>query len=104
MAAYSGASANLSPADFYASYYTIEDTCKDATAAKFPDGRYVVGVSIKPGDYVATPPVGGCYWERLDSSGETIDNDFTNGARVAVTIEKDDYTFNSTGCGTWVKQ
>ncbi|WBC08379.1 hypothetical protein [Micromonospora sp. WMMA1947] len=67
----------------------------------FEDGTYRVGKEIKPGTYVTTD-VDGCYWERQDRSGNTIDNYFTNGARrVQVTIRSSDYAFHSESCGKW---
>jgi hypothetical protein len=67
----------------------------------FGDGTYRVGEQVKPGTYVARD-VDGCYWERQDRNGETIDNNFTNSAkRVQVTIRASDYGFSTRGCGTW---
>ena len=43
--------------------------------------------------------------ERLDSSGEIIDNNFINsGFRAEVSIKSSDYSFTAEGCGEWVKQ
>ena len=67
----------------------------------FSDGRYRVGKEIMPGTYVSTGNEGGCYWERLNSSGDIIDNNFTNGSRVQVTISGGDFEFNSENCNTW---
>lgn len=67
----------------------------------FGSGTYRVGKDIQPGTY-ASPGAEGCYWERTDSSGNIIDNNFTAGAtRVQVTILSSDYSFTSEGCGTW---
>ncbi|MCX5115959.1 hypothetical protein OG992_02135 [Micromonospora sp. NBC_00362] len=67
----------------------------------FDEGTFRVGKEIKPGTYVTTD-VDGCYWERQDSSGHTIDNYFTNSARrVQVTIRSSDYAFSSQSCGEW---
>ncbi|MBM0239972.1 hypothetical protein JNW88_27820 [Micromonospora sp. ATA32] len=67
----------------------------------FGSGTFRVGKEIKPGTYVTTD-VDGCYWERQNSSGNTIDNYFTNGARrVQVTIRSSDYAFSSERCGEW---
>lgn len=73
----------------------------------FNSGTYKVGVDIQPGTYVAESetPFENCYWERLDSSGEIIDNNFINsGFRVEVSIRSSDYSFTAEGCGEWVKQ
>ncbi|MEV5874353.1 hypothetical protein AB0L75_09025 [Streptomyces sp. NPDC052101] len=67
----------------------------------FGDGVYRVGSEIKPGTYYVTD-VEGCYWERTDGNGETIDNNFVTAAkRVQVTIHANDYSFDSEGCGRW---
>ncbi|MFH9943714.1 hypothetical protein ACH4OT_30905 [Streptomyces murinus] len=67
----------------------------------FGDGTYRVGSDIKPGTYY-TNDVEGCYWERIDANGETIDNNFVSAAkRVQVTIRTGDYSFNSESCGRW---
>ncbi|MFF0289677.1 hypothetical protein [Streptomyces sp. NPDC005262] len=67
----------------------------------FSDGVYRVGSDIKPGTYYVTD-VDGCYWERTDANGETIDNNFVTAAkRVQVTILGSDYSFNSESCGQW---
>lgn len=68
---------------------------------EFPDGNYEVGVDIAPGTYEALD-VHDCYWERVDGSGRTIDNDFVSGApRVEVVIRASDAGFNSDGCDRW---
>ncbi|RLP89282.1 hypothetical protein EAD89_15125 [Micromonospora sp. BL4] len=67
----------------------------------FGSGTFRVGKEIKPGTYVTTD-VDGCYWERQNRSGDTIDNYFTNSARrVQVTIRSSDYAFSSENCGEW---
>lgn len=67
----------------------------------FGAGTFLVGKEIKAGTYVATD-VEGCYWERQNRSGGTIDNYFTNAAkRVQVTIKSSDYAFHSESCGEW---
>ncbi|WP_129308122.1 hypothetical protein [Streptomyces sp. L2] len=67
----------------------------------FGNGVYRVGSDIKPGTYYVTN-VNGCYWERTDANGETIDNNFISAAkRVQVTILASDYSFNSERCGQW---
>ncbi|MEU5725014.1 hypothetical protein ABZ783_24745 [Micromonospora sp. NPDC047738] len=77
------------------------DADLEAQGRLFGSGTYRVGKEIKPGTYV-THDVQGCYWERQNSSGNIIDNYFTNGARrVQVTIRSSDYAFNSENCGEW---
>jgi hypothetical protein len=67
----------------------------------FWDGNFRVGPRVKPGTYFTTD-VTGCYWERLDSSGEIIDNNFVSKAlRVEVTIAPTDFSFHAEGCQMW---
>jgi hypothetical protein len=68
-----------------------------------PEGKWVVGVHIRPGTYQAE---GGdtCYWERLSGVGGELDdviaNDLPSGSAI-VEISDSDYAFNSSGCGEW---
>lgn len=73
----------------------------------FNDGTYMVGDDIQPGTYVSESeePLEGCYWERVDVSGDTIENNFvSSGFRVEVTISASDYSFTAKRCGEWKKQ
>lgn len=75
-----------------------------AAGTQFGAGVKRVGTDIQPGTYVSEGSLDGCYWERQDSAGSTIDNDFLSAAlRVEVTIRSSDYAFNSSSCGTWKK-
>lgn len=66
------------------------------------DGTYRVGKGVEPGTYVSERNDGeGCYWERVDSGGNTIDNGFSLGSRVQVTINAGDYEFISENCMPW---
>ena len=68
-------------------------------------GTYIVGQTVQPGTYVIQESGDACYWERLDSSGNIIANNFIQATtRVEVTIQPTDYSFNSDGCGEWVRQ
>lgn len=70
----------------------------------FADGTYTVGKDIKPGTYrTLARPVSDCYWERSNSGGDTIANDFvTNAPRgVTVTIYRGE-GFTSQDCGDWI--
>jgi len=68
----------------------------------FDDGTYLVGKEIQPGTYYVSGDIEGCYWERTNRNGETIDNYFTNSARrVQATIRRSDYSFSSENCGEW---
>ncbi|MGW9827895.1 hypothetical protein ACUXNS_002928 [Brevibacterium pityocampae] len=73
----------------------------------FNDGTYRVGDDIPAGTYVTESDTGfeNCYWERLDATGEIIDNNFVrNGFRAEVAISASDYSFSTDGCGEWRKQ
>lgn len=77
------------------------DVDLEAAGRLFGDGTYRVGKEIKPGTYQSTD-VDGCYWERQNRNGKTIDNYFADSAkRVQVTIRSSDYGFETKGCGTW---
>ncbi|MBM7489151.1 hypothetical protein JOD64_000373 [Micromonospora luteifusca] len=77
------------------------DADLEAQGRIFGEGTFRVGKEIKPGTYVTTD-VDGCYWERQNSSGDTIANYFTHSARrVQVTIHSSDYAFSSENCGEW---
>src|SRR5699024_12264057 len=74
---------------------------------RFGNGTYRVGEDIQPGTYVVEvgEAFDGCYWQRLDASGNTIDNNFiSSGFRAEVTIAASDHSFNTKRCGEWVKQ
>ncbi len=73
----------------------------------FGPGSYRVGEEIEPGLYVAESESGfdGCYWERLDSAGNRIENNFIrDGFRAEVYIAETDYSFSSERCGEWERQ
>jgi len=77
----------------------------EAAGIVFSDGVRTVGKDIQPGVYVSIGNLSDCYWERLDSSGEILDNNFIMGApRAQVTVRSSDFAFNSTGCGQWKRQ
>lgn len=70
-------------------------------------GDHLVGEGITAGTWVAESGEGfdGCYWERLDSAGNIIANNFMNsGFRAEVYIAESDYSFSSTRCGGWMRQ
>lgn len=82
-----------------------EINAQRARGERFYGGTFRVGVEIPPGTYVIEKVSAGCYWERLDATGEIIDNNFIGGeTRAQVTIRASDYSFHSEGCGEWVKQ
>lgn len=80
-----------------------------AVMRNFIDGQYIVGEGynptgprlVAPGTYT-TGLVSDCYWERSDSQGNIIDNNFVSIAQgVTVTIGASDGAFTSRGCGPW---
>jgi hypothetical protein len=77
-------------------------TADEAAGIRFGAGIRRVGESVQPGTYVSEGNFDSCYWERTAADGGIIDNFVTLGAlRVEVTIRASDFSFNSTGCGTW---
>ncbi len=66
------------------------------------DGTYAVGTDIVPGTYSSAGPVadGTCYWKRLSSDGQTVDNALTKKAQV-VQIDASDQSFKTSGCQAW---
>ncbi len=66
------------------------------------DGIYTVGTDIVPGTYSSPGPVGSgtCYWKRVSSSGEIIDNALTKKAQT-VQIDSSDASFKTSGCQPW---
>lgn len=78
----------------------IEQQHRNGTA--FYDGNHRVGTDVQPGTYYVED-VEDCYWERLDSRGEIIDNNFIpSGLRVEATIGSGDFSFHSENCGEWL--
>ncbi|WP_158171208.1 hypothetical protein [Rhodococcus sp. JT-3] len=72
---------------------------------KFGNGKYLVGETFKPGTYIISTQVSDCYWERSDSQGNIIDNNFVSIApSITVTIAPTDSGFTSQNCGTWELQ
>lgn len=72
---------------------------------RFGGGIHPVNTEIQPGTYVSEGNLENCYWEKLDASGNIIDNNFvTNALRVEVYIDASDFSFSSSGCGEWVLQ
>lgn len=83
-----------------------ETDAKKSQGLIIEPGTHKVGDQITPGTFVTESkndkPFQQCYWERLDSTGNIIDNNFiTSAFRAEVTIDPSDYSFNSTGCGQW---
>lgn len=71
---------------------------------RFGSGVFEVGSRIQPGTYRAAGDIQNCYWERLDSAGEIIDNNFVTAVtQVEVTVQASDFSVHFTGCGEFVK-
>lgn len=71
---------------------------------RFGSGVFEVHSRIQPGTYRATGDIQNCYWERLDSAGEIVDNNFVTAAtQVEVTVQASDFSVHFTGCGEFVK-
>lgn len=71
---------------------------------RFGSGVFEVNTRIQPGIYRTTGDVQNCYWERLDSAGEIIDNNFVSAATQAeVTVQASDFSVHFSGCGEFVK-
>lgn len=71
------------------------------------DGVWTVGSDIKAGTYRAKEAVGSdCYWAVIKTGtngSDIIDNGIPGGGRPSVTVKKGQ-DFESSRCGTWVKQ
>ncbi|WP_311245419.1 MULTISPECIES: hypothetical protein [unclassified Microbacterium] len=71
---------------------------------RFGSGVFEVNTKIQPGTYRASGDIQNCYWERLDSAGEIIANNFVSAAtQVEVTVQASDFSVHFTGCGEFVK-
>ena len=66
------------------------------------DGTFAVGTDIEPGTYSSAGPVGdgACYWKRVGSDGNLVDNSMSKKPQV-VRIEPTDKTFKTDGCQPW---
>jgi hypothetical protein len=66
------------------------------------DGTYAVGTDIVPGNYSSAGPVGDgtCYWKRVSSTGDLIDNALTKKSQI-VKIDASDKSFKTNGCQQW---
>lgn len=69
----------------------------------FGDGLHRVGVDIRPGTYRSEGNSGGCYWERINSVGQTIANDFSNGSSIQFTVYPSDFEVRVDFCNTFMR-
>lgn len=69
-------------------------------AAPKGSGFFTVGTEILPGKWRSTGSGTGCYWARLDTNQDPIDNHFGL-AGGTVNIQPLDYEVEFNDCGTW---
>ena len=83
-------------------YADPDSTDSPAPAAINHDGTYQVGSDIEPGTYSSAGPVGDgtCYWKRVGSDGNLVDNSLSKKPQV-VRIEPTDKAFKTDGCQPW---
>ena len=94
---------------FYNKY--IAGASPSPTGGVIPgDGIWLVGTEITAGTYRTTVPEDsyGCYWARLnDTSGELdgiiVNDNWSSGSTVTVTIDASDAAFESKRCGEWIR-
>src|ERR1700739_1465672 len=74
----------------------------DDSPAISHDGTFEVGTDIEPGTYSSAGPVGDgtCYWKRVGSDGNLVDNSLSKKPQV-VSIEPTDKAFKTDGCQPW---
>ena len=65
------------------------------------DGFYLVGIDIAPGLWRSQGDGEDCYWQRLDSDQETLDNHYGQ-AGGTVRIRPTDFEVHFKRCGTWI--
>lgn len=79
-----------------------------AAATTISQGVWTVGTDIEPGDYKTTKAVvGDCSWKitRTGSNGsDYIDYDFNVSGGFPMVSLVEGHTFDTDGCGDWVKQ
>jgi len=76
------------------------EALQELLTASRGDGFYTVGDEIAPGRWRSTGTGDECYWERLDSDQDILDNHFGI-AGGTVTIRASDYEVRFDGCGIW---
>ncbi len=64
------------------------------------DGVYIIGLNMAPGKWRSNGAGEKCYWEKLSTTQEIIDNHF-GVASVIVDIAPTDFQFKTNGCGVW---
>ncbi|GAB3444971.1 hypothetical protein [Actinophytocola sediminis] len=82
---------------------TVAPTSPAGPAARFDDGLVVVGVDVPAGTFRTDGPDGtnpsGCYWSRINPSGDVIANGVLRRSG-AVTMSDGD-RFDTAGCLPW---
>jgi cytoskeletal protein RodZ len=86
----------------------VTATEQQIAANTIQPGRWTVGTDVEPGAYRVAEPVVGtrCYWKIsvTGSNGDDIvANDFGTQGNLSVTLS-DGQDFESSNCGSWVKQ
>ena len=76
---------------------------KEIEENSFGDGIFQVGVDIQPGRYRTEGTPSGCYWARLASRDDIIDNNFGDGQQIVDILASDTF-FESSSCGRWILQ
>lgn len=64
------------------------------------DGFYTVGLEISPGNWFSQDGYDSCYWARMDSYQNIIDNHYGQSGGLIV-IRPTDYEVEFSGCGTF---
>ncbi len=72
----------------------------DKQQAPKKDGVYIIGLNMAPGKWRSNGAGEKCYWEKLTSTQDIIDNHF-GVASVIVDIAPTDFQFKTDGCGVW---
>ncbi len=87
-----------------ASADSIREEQERAAGTRFwGSGVYVVGKDVQPGNYATTGAVENCYWARLNSAGDILDNNFiSSAARAELVLSPGDHSLEiEGGCGEW---
>lgn len=98
--AMSAAATSTSKAESAATTATAVAALNAALYSDKEDGFYLVNVDIGPGLWRSLGSGDRCYWERLNSNNDILDNHFGL-AGGTVRIFASDFQFHTEDCGTW---